>query len=81
MTECSAIITIPKSIKTDYKRIIGELRKQKRSKLSVKETQKGITITIEADDITALRATMNNIIRDVQVIEGASVTSAEDKTL
>lgn len=69
----SAKILIKKGSDTSYKRIIGSIKEHSRSKISIKETAKELQINIETDDITALRASINTVIRDIQVIDAASM--------
>ena len=64
-------IMIPKSLKINYGKALGELREHKRSGMKIQETQTTIKITIETNDLTALRASANSIIRDISVIESA----------
>jgi tRNA threonylcarbamoyladenosine modification (KEOPS) complex Pcc1 subunit len=66
-----AKITIAKISKISYKKILGEIREHKRSGLSIKETPTTLEISIKTTDITAMRASINGIMRDIQVIEGA----------
>ncbi len=67
-----ATIIIQKRAKMSYKKILGEIKEHKRSGINISETDSELKITIETKDITALRASLNAIIRDVQVIEGAN---------
>lgn len=72
MVEHRAELTIAKKAKIDYKRVIGEIRSQGRSDTKINETKDQLKIVIEAKDATALRASINAVMRDLQVIEGAS---------
>ncbi len=69
--EHKAIITIPKKVKIDYKKVLGTVREHKRSGMQIQETEKELIITIKTSDLTALRASINSITRDISVIEGA----------
>ena len=66
-----ATIVIPKKAKLNYKKALGSIREHERSGITIQETEKELKIIIETKDITALRSTMNAIIRDVQTIEAA----------
>lgn len=70
-----AILTIPKAEHLNYTEIIGEQRAYERAGVSMKETDDIITVVIEAKDITALRASINSITRDVTVIENTDNAS------
>jgi tRNA threonylcarbamoyladenosine modification (KEOPS) complex Pcc1 subunit len=65
----SANIRIPKRNGLKYTKIIGKISTYKRSGIEIKEGKKALDISITADDITALRASMNSIMRDLQVVE------------
>lgn len=67
-----AKIIISKISKISYKKVLGDIREHKRSGLNIKETPSTLEISIKTTDITALRASINGIMRDIQVIEGAS---------
>jgi tRNA threonylcarbamoyladenosine modification (KEOPS) complex Pcc1 subunit len=67
----TASITVPKRKEMDYVKVLGIQREQKRSGIGITEKKECLEISITAKDITALRASMNSIIRDLQVIEGA----------
>jgi tRNA threonylcarbamoyladenosine modification (KEOPS) complex Pcc1 subunit len=66
-----AKITIEKISKINYGKVLGDIREHKRSGMSIKETPNTLEIHIKTSDITALRASINNIIRDLQVVESA----------
>lgn len=70
----SCTVIIPKKARISYKRIMGNIREHKRGGLSISETATTLKVIITAKDATAMRASVNSIIRDVQVIEGASTT-------
>ncbi len=65
-----ASIAIPKIRDTSYITILGNQREQKRSGVSIAEREGSLEISITAKDITALRASMNSIMRDIQAVEG-----------
>ncbi|MFI5412309.1 MAG: KEOPS complex subunit Pcc1 [Candidatus Micrarchaeales archaeon] len=69
--EHKALIIIPKKVKLEYKKALAGTREHKRSGMQIEETAKELRITIKTSDLTALRATINSIMRDIQVIEGA----------
>ena len=66
----SAEITIQKNPSTDYKKILALSSGGVRARSSTKASEIGGTlrITITAKDMIALRASMNSIMRDLQVI-------------
>ncbi len=66
----TATIVLPKRTKSSYQSILGKARDQKRGTVSVKEDKATITIIISAEDATALRASFNSLMRDIQAIEG-----------
>ncbi|MGC8730455.1 MAG: KEOPS complex subunit Pcc1 [Candidatus Micrarchaeia archaeon] len=63
---------IKKGININYQNLLSleESSNKKRSNVSIKETNKSIKIDIYSSDVTALRASINSILRDLQVIEG-----------
>lgn len=64
------IIKVKKSREKNYKKILGIAKTNyKRSKITISENQKELSITITAEDATALRASANMIMRDLQIIE------------
>ena len=69
MMEHTAVLTIGKSANIDYRKILGNMREHKRSTISIKETGTALSITIKTRDITALRASVNAIMRDIQVVK------------
>jgi tRNA threonylcarbamoyladenosine modification (KEOPS) complex Pcc1 subunit len=77
----TARIVFPKATKSSYKSLLGTQREQKRSTIKITELNGTVIIEAEAADVTALRATLNALIRDIQVIEAASgVTTAKTKS-
>jgi tRNA threonylcarbamoyladenosine modification (KEOPS) complex Pcc1 subunit len=83
-----AEITISKLPGIEYKKVLAlkGSKQHSRSGTEMKESRSEIKITIKARDATALRASMNSIMRDLQVIsaingfEGKpSQTSAKGK--
>ncbi len=69
MTYGIATITIKKKAGIKYSSII-KLRKYKRSSIKVAERKGSVNFRIAADDATALRASANAVLRELQVIEG-----------
>jgi tRNA threonylcarbamoyladenosine modification (KEOPS) complex Pcc1 subunit len=65
-------IRITKRSRIQYSSLIGKLKEYKRSRITLTEKKGELQITIDADDITALRATFNGITKDIAVIEEAS---------
>jgi len=67
-----ADLNISKTSQISYKKALGNIKSYKRSKITMLESKKGFEVKIIADDLTALRASINSITRDMQVIEQAS---------
>ena len=65
----TAVLKIPKHGGLKYRKIIGKISMYSRSRTYVKENKKILEIRITARDVTALRASANSVIRDLQVIE------------
>lgn len=65
-----AIITLIKNRNISYSKImaLGASTKYKRSAMHIKEDDASIAIHINANDVTALRASVNAVLRDLQVI-------------
>jgi tRNA threonylcarbamoyladenosine modification (KEOPS) complex Pcc1 subunit len=68
----NSVIVIPKKMGLSYKGILGNMKEHKRSGTAIKETANKLTITIKTNDATAMRASINAIMRDIQVIENSS---------
>ena len=68
----SLILTVQKKGGIDYATILGGAKKYKRSSVRFEDAGQELRITVEAGDATALRASANAILRDLQVIEGAT---------
>ena len=66
----SAVIKIPKTI--DYKKIIGNLHEYKRSVIEIAEDNNNFIFNINSNDMTALRASLNLLFRELHVIEDVS---------
>ncbi len=62
-------ITITKVVPASYTKIIGKPRSYKRSSISIKEGPSSFAISIKAGDASALRASMNAMMRQIQIIE------------
>jgi tRNA threonylcarbamoyladenosine modification (KEOPS) complex Pcc1 subunit len=75
-----AEITINKHPKINYKKVLAlpSTRAYARSSTEIKEDKGRLKIVIKAEDITALRASINSIMRDLQVI--AAIDRLEKKT-
>jgi tRNA threonylcarbamoyladenosine modification (KEOPS) complex Pcc1 subunit len=69
MMEHTAVLTIKKSANINYEKILGNSKEHKRSSMAVKETRTELKITIKTRDTTALRASVNAVMRDIQVVE------------
>lgn len=66
----SAALRMAKSTPLSYAKIIGKGRKHKRSSVSLRENAASISISVDADDMAALRASLNNIMRELAVVDG-----------
>jgi tRNA threonylcarbamoyladenosine modification (KEOPS) complex Pcc1 subunit len=64
----NATISIKKRFSIDYKKIINQMR-YVRSSIIIKEDKKYIKLNIKATDITAMRASINSIIRDIKIAD------------
>ena len=67
----SATIRISKAAAIKYTDAIGPISSYKRSKIKVTETNKGMTAFIKAEDITALMASSNYVMKAAKVAEAA----------
>jgi tRNA threonylcarbamoyladenosine modification (KEOPS) complex Pcc1 subunit len=65
-----AEITLPKQQGIDYKKALTSQseRAHGRSGTKITSTEKALKITISAEDFTALRASINSIMREMQVL-------------
>ncbi len=68
-------ITIKKDPKIKYLKILSQKGKKERSTTSLKEKGSELIIKIAAKDATALRASVNSVLRDLQVIEATKIKS------
>lgn len=66
-------IILAKEPKINYARMLGKNAKHDRSAVKIKEGSKELVIEITAKDATALRASANSILRDLQVIEATKL--------
>ncbi len=64
----NAIISIKKRFSIDYKKIINQMRYE-RSSIIIKEDKKYIKLNVRAKDITAMRASINSVIRDIKIAD------------
>lgn len=53
----------------NYTAILEKYKKYKRSSVKLNENKENIIILIEANDINALRASINGILREIQIIQ------------
>jgi hypothetical protein len=56
-----------------YSRLLSRSKRYGRSTMKVKETSSTVTIEINATDLTALRASANSVLRDLQVISATEL--------
>lgn len=66
-------IILEKEPNLRYTRIFGKNKGHGRSTVKIKENGKRLIIEIAAKDATALRASANSILRDLQVIEATKL--------
>jgi tRNA threonylcarbamoyladenosine modification (KEOPS) complex Pcc1 subunit len=71
MGRYSAIIRISKMPSLDYAAILDLKSKYKRSDIKLKEGKQTAEFNISADDAVALRASVNAVMRGVEIIENA----------
>lgn len=77
----NANIKISKQKGIAYKKIIGVNKSYKRSKIKISENKNCVYISIDANDITALRASANAVLRELQVIESvAAIPQNQNKS-
>ena len=67
----SATIRISKAAAIRYTDAIGPISSYKRSEIKVAETKNEMTAHIKADDITALMASSNYVMKAAKVAEAA----------
>ncbi len=75
----SASVTIQKRKGLNYTGMLVQTGKYKRSRMSVSDLGKTLKVVVTATDTTALRASLNSLLRDLQVVE--SVARSVPKTL
>ena len=68
----SAVIRIRKTGGINYTKIMGKSAKYKRGTVSTSDKAGVLTVRIEASDSTALRASLNTVMRELHVIESVS---------
>ncbi|MDE1870685.1 MAG: CTAG/PCC1 family protein [Candidatus Micrarchaeota archaeon] len=61
-------LVIRKTDEVNYSKILGDNKRHRRSAISIRENGKMLIIEIKASDLTALRASANSILRNLQVI-------------
>ncbi|MGC8680289.1 MAG: KEOPS complex subunit Pcc1 [Candidatus Micrarchaeia archaeon] len=67
----NALIKVPKS-SIDYNKVLGKMHEYKRSRINISKKDTFLLFEIEADDITALRASLNMLMRDISVVNDVS---------
>ena len=70
-------LVIGKSDSTNYSKILGKKSTHRRSTISIKEDRDALTIEITATDTTALRASVNSILRNIQVADATILGKAK----
>lgn len=71
VNSADAKIVVRKGLDINIKRIItsANLKDFERSRATLSETKGAFTVTIKAKDLTALRASINSIMRELKVVE------------
>jgi Transcription factor Pcc1. len=64
-------IHLAKRHNTEYKKILGKEKKRERSDIKIEEKTKNLKIYITATDNSALRASINAVMRDISSIESS----------
>lgn len=67
-----AEITIIKAPTVSYLKVMGAKRSYKRSSVNITETKSELRIHVAADDPTALKASINSILNEIEIVENAS---------
>ncbi len=70
-------IHLAKRHQTNYQKILGREKKIGRSEVKVEEKTKNLKIYITATDNSALRASINAVMRDINSIE-SSIDAVKD---
>ena len=68
----NAKVLIPKRKDLDYTGMLVQTSKYKRSSMSVRDLGSALEVVVTATDTTALRASLNSLLRDLQVIESVA---------
>ncbi|MGI0133833.1 MAG: KEOPS complex subunit Pcc1 [Candidatus Micrarchaeaceae archaeon] len=71
MSSADAKIVVRKDLSISIRRIIksANLKDFERSHATISETNDALTITIKAKHLTALRASINSIMRELKAVE------------
>jgi tRNA threonylcarbamoyladenosine modification (KEOPS) complex Pcc1 subunit len=69
-----AVLKLERIKGLDYKKFFDKKYSYKRSSIRIKGTSSKIVFEISAEDPTALRASINSLLGDIQVIEAVSKT-------
>lgn len=62
-----------------YGKLLSKGREYNRSSISMRESASAVDFTIEARDATALRASVNSVLRDIGIVEEASTARIPQK--
>ena len=76
--ENSSIISIKKIKGLKYKKILN-FNNHKRSSIDIEQIPSAIKFTVRAKDVTALRASINAVLRDIQTINNISMVNIPKK--
>ncbi|MGA2799795.1 MAG: KEOPS complex subunit Pcc1 [Candidatus Micrarchaeaceae archaeon] len=68
-------LLVKKDPKIKYLKILSQKGSRERSTISLKEQRVNLIIEIKAKDATALRASVNSILRDLQAIEATNTNT------
>lgn len=65
-------ITIKKSAKLNYRKLLGKEAGLKKGRIKINESADAIKIGISADDVSSFRAAFNSLTKDIGIIENVS---------
>jgi len=64
----SAVINVPKKHKINYTEKLKQQYHTSRSRISITESQKTVSIRLEASDMVALIASCNSVLKETKLI-------------
>ena len=80
--ESRAEITLSKKSGINYKKLLSPQsgKARGRSSTAITETSAGLKITIKADDLAALHASINSIMREIRVLDSIGGLKLKDRS-